>query len=49
MKRVLALVFSVSISSVIPMLVEDRPVIKWSWDNLGPTIVTIAQDRLGVE
>lgn len=49
MKRVLAIVFSVTVSSVIPMLVAERPVIRWGWDKLGPTVVDIAQDKLGVE
>lgn len=45
-KRAVAIGFSVLISTVIPHLVMDRPVIKWTWDKYGPMIVDAAEDRI---
>lgn len=45
-KRVVAIGFSVLVSTAIPHMVQDKPRIKWVWDKLGPMVVDAAEDRI---
>ena len=31
--------------TVIPFLIQDRPVLKWSWEKFGPTVISRIEDR----
>jgi hypothetical protein len=47
MKRLAAVVFSVAVSSVIPFVLQDKPVLSGAWGRFGPVIVDAAKDRVG--
>ena len=46
LKRLAAVVFSVAVSSVIPFLLLDKPVLSGAWGRFGPVIVDAAKDRV---
>lgn len=39
-------VLSTVTTTVVPVLIQDRPVLKWTWGKLGPVIETRVEDRI---
>jgi len=48
-RRLAAIALSFAISTAIPYLLQDKPKLKWAWDNFGPRIVDVAKDRLSLD
>jgi hypothetical protein len=47
MRKLIALGFSAAVTVAIPFAIQDRPRIKWVWDNLGPVVVSTVTESGG--
>lgn len=45
-KRLALVAVTTLATTVVPVLLQDRPVLKWTWDKIGPRVVTRVTDRL---
>lgn len=44
--RLAVLVVTTVATTVVPVLVQDRPILKWTWNRFGPVIETRVKDRV---
>lgn len=44
--RVLILAISAAASTAVPYALQDRPVLRWTWDRFGPVVVDMAEERI---
>jgi hypothetical protein len=49
LKRVAAIAITFAVTTAIPYAIHDRPMIRWTWDKLGPVIVNRANDRFDLD
>lgn len=45
-RKLVAVAFSVMVTSVVPFVLQDKPRLEWAWDKAGPRIVDMARDRV---